>query len=154
MNDTVRPTQYFPLHTSSIRSLVVITIPPFSRSEDGSTDLESESNLIATTGYEGTSYVVDLRDPGAPYLLSHERCTSPPYSSLPQYLTYTREERRRNGDGLQSLQLDIVEQRPRQPSRSDSNLTSRIRNDSQALFPTWCSLGTSFPSNSECEREN
>lgn len=74
----VRPSHYFPAHSCVSRSLTFVRIPPLQPSLDGSLELDDgEPTMIASTGYDGSVILTDLRDVGQPMIVTHERGTYP-----------------------------------------------------------------------------
>ncbi|GAA5901180.1 hypothetical protein JCM6882_006137 [Rhodosporidiobolus microsporus] len=73
----LRPTHYFPAHSSVIRSLCFVTTPPPSLSTVADAavhNLEGEETGIVSTGYDGSTVLSDLRSPsGGAAVLNHER---------------------------------------------------------------------------------
>lgn len=65
----VLPTHYIPVHQSAIRALAWIRAPP--SSEFGSLTKENPT-VIASGGYDGAEYLLDIRDPPA-YIMNRTR---------------------------------------------------------------------------------
>lgn len=69
------PIQYFSVHSATIRSIAFIRVPPPNLEDEDNpgVDTDQEPTALVTTGYDGSVFLVDLRDPGSPYHLTHER---------------------------------------------------------------------------------
>ena len=73
----MRPIQCFAVHNACIRSIAYVQIPPLSDAQDGSLDLNAEPTMLVTGGYDGQTFLVDLKDPQAASQIHKERSSSP-----------------------------------------------------------------------------
>ena len=102
----LRPTHYFIAHTALVRQLVFISTPPPRLANRAAHDLDGSPTGIISVGYDGSTLLSDLREPGgAPSTLTHERSASPSRSPRPLPCSFS--------DDLDVLQLRST----RSPSR-------------------------------------
>ena len=102
----LRPTHYFIAHTALVRQLVFISTPPPRLANRAAHDLDGSPTGIISVGYDGSTMLSDLREPGgATSTLTHERSASPSRSPRPLPCSFS--------DDLDVLQLRST----RSPSR-------------------------------------
>lgn len=76
----MRPIQYFTVGQGAIRTIGFIRTPPIGAQGKGEVDPDLDPVAVCTTGYDGGSYYIDLRDSGIPITLAVGRSTSTPMS--------------------------------------------------------------------------